>query len=240
MKRFFRIAAMAGGFSGLSLAFGAGAVRTVRAQSAPPPAPEASFVVPVSAQQSGPWSVSLQGTPTVSIGNSPIVNAQQTGPWTVGLAGGTTVGLTPGTSVSIGGPLMIRSEADHPQQPVFAVLDDIMLDTGVGATTGLVYTVPAGQRLVIERISVRVLAPAGQSVLGSVTLGINSRSLELPLHDGGFYADHGPSGGEIFVGGESMHVLLDANGAIYATVERNASTGQAFGNFHVTGYLVSQ
>jgi hypothetical protein len=224
MKRFFRIAAMTSGFLGLSLAFGAGAVRTVRAQSAPAPAPEASFVVPVSAQQSGPWSVSLQGTPTVSIGNAPIVNAQQTGSWTVGLAG----------------PLTIRSEADHPQQPVFAVLDDMMLDTGVGATTALVYTVPAGQRLVIERISVRVLAAAGQSVLGSVTLGINSHSLELPLHDGGFYADHGPSGGEIFVGGESMHVLLDANSGIYATVERNASTGQAFGSFHVTGYLVSQ
>jgi hypothetical protein len=88
MKKFVKIAAIVTGFFALSLAFGAGAVRNVRAQP-PPPAPEASFVVPVAAQQSGPWSVSLQGTPTVNVAALPSISGN------VGIAPGTVIAVTP-------------------------------------------------------------------------------------------------------------------------------------------------
>jgi hypothetical protein len=57
----------------------------------------------VSAQQSGSWSVGIDGTASVSVANQPTVSAEQSGGWSVGIVGTPNVNIANTPSVSIAG-----------------------------------------------------------------------------------------------------------------------------------------
>ena len=102
----------------------------------------------------------------VNIVNTPMVNARQDGPWSVGVEGTPTVALTADASVHLSNgadnPVPVR-DIDNLQQPFQKSIIAPSMPSG-SAITDVTFTVPDGKRLVLEFASINGGVPSGQTL----------------------------------------------------------------------------
>lgn len=82
----------------------------------------------VASTQQGAWNVGINGTPSVSVNNSPTVNAIQSGAWNVGLTG------TPNVKIGNGFSSPVPVISDSPSQIVSAVASFALTSTACTGT----------------------------------------------------------------------------------------------------------
>ena len=105
----------------------------------------------VAATQSGTWNVGVAGN----------VNAGQSGPWNVGITGTptfnvnnpATVNLPAGVSVLGGAKATLSVNVNDAYQPIQRWVAGTITSTAISSTPATLYVVPAGKRLVVERIN---------------------------------------------------------------------------------------
>jgi hypothetical protein len=188
------------------------------AASAPGPTPAQVLVVNGAAQ---PVPVAPQGTTTVA-GS---VVASQGGTWNVGLTGTADVRVTNTAPVPVtvqGGeaaaPLVMNSAATS--------------FTGLGEATLVLYTVPAGKRLLVEQIAFNTYAATG-SVIAAVCRDGFTNCLAVPLQNQGVVA-----GGTRFVGSERVTYFADAGEQLLAACTKGAQSGGDYCSATFVGRLV--
>jgi hypothetical protein len=164
----------------------------------------------VNAQQSGEWSVSLNGTPSVNIANTPIVQLNN-------------------SSVN---PLLVRDVDVMARQP-------FQLNIQVGLGSGILdnyktFTVPAGKRLVIEYVSGR--AGLGDNQLPSFQLGTftNGDANPTPHY---LAAQQTTPGFGLYVISQPVRIYADAGSLHYVAIVRGSGEGTADVHVSISGYL---
>ncbi len=160
MKRFARML-----FAGLGIAIAGSAISLVphKAATATGGAPVTVLNPSLAVTQSGPWNVGINGTPNVNIGTP-----------TVNLGAGNTVGINGTVQVasSSSSPMLVKDVNSPALNPFYL---DLAAAPGITSqhnfTIDAQAPVPAGQRLVLEDISVSGFVPAANQ-LTDVCVGI--------------------------------------------------------------------
>jgi hypothetical protein len=141
-----------------------------------------------------------------------------------------------GTAAS---PLSVVQSGSASQiEPVGAKIDVNMPDGGAGQG-GIIYTVPAGKRLVIEQVSAIFLLPIGQK---AATLSIETSPQaggdKIPHQMSWFFAgDQGAFAA--FHSGQLMKLYAAPNTVVVVNANRDSFTGDASCTFYISGYLVN-
>jgi hypothetical protein len=196
----------------------------------------------VNAAQSGLWSVGLTGTADVNVANSPDVGAFQRGMWSVALSGPVSLDRgAPGT------PLSVLDAGNPAKQPVQM---DVFVTIPVNQTVASVGgpSVPMGKRLVIEHVSVTGSLPQGQKVACSVfvrdPLSRNGILVGhgLPVSFLGTFGEGASPQPDVFQASQPIRLYADHTDLNPSTIgfqaERTASAGTAGFTFSFSGYLV--
>jgi hypothetical protein len=99
-----------------------------------------------------------------------------------------------------------------------------------------VTTVPSGQRLVIETISVGVLLPTGQRAT-SVVVQVNGTGFLIPLS---FMAavPGAPTGADVFGALQRVQLYANPQSDVIVIWGRNSTTGNAPATFSISGHFV--
>jgi hypothetical protein len=126
-------------------------------------------------------------------------------------------------------------DADNPtRQPVQA--SAICEANNVIGCLPLIYTVPAGKRLVIEFASMDASLPVGQAAQLAIqtTVGGETVTHHLPLTPPAVsFQGQGAA-----ASGQQVRLYADAGTGVTVDGTRNIATGTAFFNFSISGYLV--
>ncbi len=105
----------------------------------------------VTATQSGPWKVGIDGTPTVNVATAPPVNVNF--PGTIGINGTVPVQNAPGL---LGFTPLVQQDFENPARTAFQA----SCNTNSMVSTCTLPTVPTTKTLVIETVSAAVDIPA--------------------------------------------------------------------------------
>ncbi len=178
----------------------------------------------VQAQQSGAWSVNVLNSPlpvTGSLGLSGTVQAQQSGAWSVGINNAKT------------SPVPIR-DVENPARQPFAFDSFCALVPGSDVCVVL-FSIPAGKRLVIESITVEVSGPTGQKGRADIftTVAGTSHGFRLSLAPVGTF-----SGQDIMDGTHPLRLYADPTSTVSLRGFRNSTSGDGAFAGSVSGYLV--
>lgn len=158
MKRFGKILGLALGFGILAAVLAYIPSRPVaQAAGSAPVVVTNTTAQPVPVAQSGTWNVGITGTPTV------------------GLANGSTVGIN-NTATT---PVLVRDVDNAARHAIQSTLSLIVPDVSDSAS-GTVFTVPTGERLVIESVSIEADAPSGQKVRARITASLSGNVFWFP------------------------------------------------------------
>jgi hypothetical protein len=190
------------------------------------------------------------GSAPVIVTNTPAqaVPVSQTGTWNVGITGTPTVGLANGSTVGINNtattPVLVRDVDNAARHAIQSTLSLIVPDVSDSAS-GTVFAVPAGERLVIESVSIEADAPSGQKVRARITASLSGNVFWFPplTLEGSFpvpipfttttvvddvWAAHLPA-----------RIYASAGTPITFTFERQqTASGPAFATITISGYLV--
>jgi hypothetical protein len=195
----------------------------------------ASVAGTVQAQQNGPWNVGINGTPGVNVANSPTVK--------VGNSPAEPIPVSGNISAMLAGPL-------HAQQSgswnVGVLNEQTNAPYNVGAIqfpisgeNGAVFDfdVPAGQRLIVETVTVGSRCPPGQGVSARLFVVGVVFQLRLSLDLQGMIGD-----GEERVGTHPVSFWVDDSGRpdpdIRLFMTRFPDAGPATMEASVSGHLV--
>lgn len=171
----------------------------------------------------GQKAAAAPSTPTVNV---KVINTESE---PVKVAGTVNVGN------SLDGPLKVR-DADNGQQP-FQRSAPLSLSVGTSLSFLGAFAVPAGKRLVIESVSVRVDLDSADSPdsigLQTTAAGFNNLHYILVSKQGS-----SSNGRSTYVGTHSFRVYADPETVIGLLVARNNSGATAIATLTVSGYLV--
>lgn len=214
----------------------------------------------VAATQDGAWTVDIGNTPTVHLDDASAVHLDETstvqvsslppvelaGTPTVALAGTPTVAIA-NPSVTVGGSVVVDNDdahalpvrqVDRPSHVPWARQQRIELADGEGNKLVAIYQVPAGHRLVIERIDGTLMAPTGQqgSVLVGVTVGGTGVNMIEPLTDKVPYG-----GADQWLRATTTKIEADGDTYVSVGLQRNDWIGTtATGLVTLSGYLTDE
>jgi hypothetical protein len=139
-----------------------------------------------------------------------------------------------GTAAS---PLSIVQSASQ-IQPIHEQVD-LLIDDGVNNTNSVIYTVPAGKRLVIEHVSSSCLMPLADDFISELFIsavpsqGVNSRRHSLvPFLIGSSTA------GKVFNASTPMKLYAHSNTEVRATVFRTSFSNVTSCRMSISGFLV--
>jgi hypothetical protein len=193
-------------------------------------------------------TVALAASSSVGISNTPTVNAQQTGPWSVDINGTPVVGLDDANNtvkfdavnntvkIDPATPVSFR-DSENPARQIYQNTRTINLGDGSAGTNTFFSPVPDGKRLVIEFVSFNGRVPTGQE-WQIVQIGVT--------HFSTLYYDievkpKGPSpfaGGDQFGGSQQVRLYCDAGETPSFFAQRSATAGEASIVMNISGYFV--
>lgn len=198
--------------------------------------------------------VSVAGTPTVNLASGVAVRVDGTptvalsGTPTVGLAPGSEVGLAPGSSVDIRGTVPVTL-VSTPLKPLSTCSTcetdnavrsgvDIAFNSGESFKSGVLFTVPPGRRLVIEFVTVDGSTPHNQRAEVSIVIKVNGNFLNYSLQLN--REDHQSPFGQrtSFENSQLVRIYADGGTDVLCSMTRTDSSGSAFVQFRMSGYLV--
>ena len=201
-----------------------------------PPAPQDVRVVNTAAEpvpvkiDATTNTVKLDGTTnTVKIdGTTNTVKAAQNGAWSVNLATGSTVQIgNPASS-----PALVR-DVDRPHaQPFRTQVSSFFTSGSADTTVNSSATVPAGKRLIVEFVTVKITMPHGQSALFA-KLDTSAFDQFLTLTAAG----NDSVGNTLVIATHKVFVILDPGTIVQTSAFRNSLTGGGNTLMTVSGYL---
>jgi hypothetical protein len=169
------------------------------------------------------------------------VGAQQSGSWNVGIAGTPTVGIdSQANTVQLGNTLSDPGVVDvvsGPFRNAVQVIDVVTVPSGLFGGNKTIYTVPAGERLVITYASGVLTVPLGQrpveAFVGEEDQGtLTFTHYLVPTETGqllgeDYFLFSGPMAMEV-AGGRQVNVGFTMD----------TDTGDRNGGFQISGYLI--
>ena len=184
----------------------------------------------VQAQQSAAWDVTVVNVPKVAV----------SGPVT--LANGSTVGINPSSNtVQVGNlatsPVMVRN-VDQESNPFQTSVAAIILPEGQQDTSTTIFTVPAGQRLVIEHVTAEIAVPVGQRVALHTVVSDNSMSDYLVAQPQATFQGFFVVFDELFVNHQTR-MYVGPGLQLVLVAARNNTGGSGVVNFSASGHFVT-
>ncbi len=125
------------------------------------------------------------------------------------------------------------AEFNDPARTSFTTYADMDLQSGQLGGSVLITTVPAGQRLVIETISVHLHLPAGERTQYAAVQAFPNRNFYIPLFFSGAY-----SGFDHFQGTEQVRIYANPQTDVTASWIRNSLTSSGGASFSISGHFV--
>ena len=196
----------------------------------------------VQAQQSGPWSVGINGTPTVGIDGTfntvklaagTTVQAQQGGDWSVNIdPSGNTV------KIDSAAPVAVRDVDNPARQPFFYSGYQGFSDGAQSSNPFSLPPVPAGKILVVEYINFRGRMLIGQKMVEAIlSISPPFTSIDFPISSSG-----GDGIRDNYVVSQPLRLYAPAGTVLTTYAVRNNATG---GNpdsvaIAVSGYLLDE
>ena len=176
------------------------------AVSAPGPAP-----VLVTNSASQPVPVAAQGT--TSVAGS--VAASQTGTWTVNVAATTPL------------PVAVQPDAGE------LVMNSVASSFSAGESAVVLYTVPAGKRLLVEQVAINSYTSSG-TIIGGVCRDGFVNCLAIALQNQGAF-------GSVtrFIGSERVSYFVEPGEQLLGTCTKSVSTGADYCSAMFVGRLVN-
>jgi hypothetical protein len=203
-----------------------------------------TVVVPHTGYGSNGTAAPAPSTQNVNVVNTPTVNAQQSGTWSVNINGTPVVGLDAANNtvrfdavnntvkIDAATPVMVR-DIDNPARQPFQASTSIVLPFGQTQGSRSVTTVPAGKVLVIEDISADGRLDGNDKLL-SLAIFTGGASYYLHPNDEGI----DELGRRVYSASQHVRLYVPAGEAVTGFAERNPATGQPGVNFSVFGYYV--
>ena len=134
-------------------------------------------------------------------------------------------------NVVTGGSLRV-AEFNDPARLPFSDFVTSSISQGGNTGTANVITVPNGQRLVIDTVSVRAALPAGQRPAEAYVQTAEGIFF-IPLSFGGFLANR-----DSWSGSEYVQIYVDPGTLMRVQWYRDGSSGIAFAEFGISGHFV--
>jgi hypothetical protein len=169
-----------------------------------------------------------------------VVNTQ-TNPVPVSVINFPTGTNTVNVSSSTNAPLLVRDVDNPARQHVVRLAVQLNILVGETQAGGLMYTVPAGKRLVIEFVSVRTFVDPGQKVFVDVGVSDGQTTYDInlaPTLVGTFPAGNSGLFGDRSAISQQTRLYANAGDTVHAFVQKNDDAGAGQANLTVTGYLV--
>jgi hypothetical protein len=202
-----------------------------------------SVQVPGNLNVSG--TLSTTSTQNVNVVNTPTVSAQQSGPWNVSLNGTPTVGLDAANNtvkIDAATPVLVR-DVDNGRQPFQATaagsFNNGFRNTGLTVIT----TVPAGKRLVIEHVSVEGnMLPGQKMIFASIEVSLQDSFNGNPLGHFLSIGAHGNDGfRDLYFSSQALRLYADPGTDVRGFAGRDGTAGDnvAAVYFVISGYFVN-
>jgi len=150
------------------------------------------------------------------------------------------VSALPAVSIAPNQTVAVRIVDDSTRESFYKNGAFVMV-AGQDAAGVLIYTVPSGNRLVLEHISVQANLALGQKVamLRLSVTGETQTSVYLDARYQGSAERLGPNDRlDHFVANESVHFVLEPDDQVFGSLVRDTKDGQADASFSLAGYLV--
>jgi hypothetical protein len=200
-----------------------------------PPGPQDVRVVNTAAE---PVPVKIDATTnTIKIdGTTNTVKAAQSGSWIVGITGTPSVTLSGSSTVQIGNsassPALVR-DVDHPHsQPFRTQVSSFFTSGSADTTVNNSATVPAGKRLIVEFVTVKITLPNGQAALfAKLDTSVFDQYITLTA------AGNDSVGNTLVVATHKVFVIFDPGTIVQTSAFRNSLTGGGNILMTVSGYL---
>jgi hypothetical protein len=176
-------------------------------------------------------------TNTIKIdGTTNTVKAAQSGSWIVGITGTPSVTLSGSSTVQIGNsassPALVR-DVDHPHsQPFRTQVSSFFTSGSADTTVNNSATVPAGKRLIVEFVTVKITLPNGQAALfAKLDTSVFDQYITLTA------AGNDSVGNTLVVATHKVFVIFDPGTIVQTSAFRNSLTGGGNILMTVSGYL---
>jgi hypothetical protein len=200
---------------------------------------------PPAAAAPGPTNVIVTNTPLpVQAPNSnttPLPANVTNFPSTQNVSGTVNVGNFPAAqSVTITNPQTQPIPISDAQNQPFGILLNPVLTDGSGRGTAG-FTVPSGQRLIIEFIGGNVCLPVGQKAIFDVDVVVGTAEVGyvLPAIAEGTFNLFGGGPCDNFAVTQQVRIYAEPNSTVTVGVVRSDSTGSTFAGVGVSGHLVN-
>jgi hypothetical protein len=195
-----------------------------------------SGTVTVDNTPTNPVPVQQQGTATVSVGNAANnpVPVQQQGTATVSVSN-TSLPVTGTVKIDPTANTVQTSAADNPAFRPVELSGGFAFDAGNLAGNSQVFTVPAGNELVIQSVTFFGFLPTGEHIPG-VSVETNSNANYFPS-----LSDVPAPGGssDAVIGGGQTTIYVNPGDVVVVSATRDSSTGAGNIEVGINGYLVN-
>jgi hypothetical protein len=194
-------------------------------------------------QGTSPWTVQVPSGSTMPVSGN--VTAAVTGNVNATVTGAVAITNMPSVSLS-GGSVTVGNAATSPvlvrdvdaagaasSSIVYASVNQTVAASVSGAAD-VIYTVPAGSRLIIDHLSATTRTASGQDLYFQLGSGGNVQNFFPTVYDTSVYSLYGMS--------QHVHLVFDAGTAIYVASNRSVGGGlpgpALFVSFNLSGRLV--
>ena len=124
------------------------------------------------------------------------------------------------------------AEYNDPARTPYTYSVSVPISSGSNNHTGNLTTVPAGSRLVIETVSIRVALPAGERAVYN-TVTVANTLFYIPITFAASY-----SGTDYFVGSAAVHLYANPGNTLQAGWARNSTSGNGYEVISLSGHYV--
>jgi hypothetical protein len=129
--------------------------------------------------------------------------------------------------------------SDAQNQPFATLVDALLPDGSIRGSAS--FTVPSGQRLIIDYIAGNVCLPVGQKAIFDVDVQVGTTPVVyvLPAIPQGTFNSFGGGPCDNFAVSQQVRIYADPDTTVSLAVVRSDSTGSTFSGLAVSGHLVN-